>query len=111
MGASPADLVDGEREHTCAAVRQVIAVDRGDDCVTQAHVGHSAGKSERLARVERAGPAGLHVAVRARSLVHVSPRIMNVAVRRSQQSPMFGQAASSHTVCSLESLKRLRRSR
>ena len=30
--------------------------------------------------------------------VHVSPRIMNVAVRRSQQSPMFGQAASSHTV-------------
>ena len=30
--------------------------------------------------------------------VHVSPRIMNVAVPRSQHSPMFGQAASWHTV-------------
>jgi hypothetical protein len=32
--------------------------------------------------------------------VHVSPRIMNVAVPESQHSPMFGQAASSQTVCS-----------
>ena len=31
--------------------------------------------------------------------VHVSPRIMNVAVPRCQHSPMFGQAASWHTVC------------
>ena len=31
--------------------------------------------------------------------VQVSPRIMNVAVPRSQQSPMFGQAASWQTVC------------
>ena len=31
--------------------------------------------------------------------VQVSPRIMNVAVPRSQQSPMFGQAASWHTEC------------
>ena len=31
--------------------------------------------------------------------VQVSPRIMNVAVPRSQQSPMFGQAASLQTVC------------
>src|SRR3954462_501483 len=35
--------------------------------------------------------------------VHVSPRIMNVAVPRSQHSPMFGQAASWHTVCRLSS--------
>ena len=32
--------------------------------------------------------------------VQVSPRIMNVAVPRCQQSPMFGQAASWQTVCS-----------
>ena len=32
--------------------------------------------------------------------VQVSPRIMNVAVPRSQHSPMFGQAASWQTVCS-----------
>ena len=31
--------------------------------------------------------------------VHVSPRIMNVAVPRSQHSPMFGHAASWQTVC------------
>lgn len=30
--------------------------------------------------------------------VHVSPRIMKVAVPRSQHSPMFGQAASWQTV-------------
>src|SRR3954470_20512281 len=35
--------------------------------------------------------------------VHVSPRIMKVAVPRSQHSPMFGQAASWHTVCRLSS--------
>ena len=32
--------------------------------------------------------------------VQVSPRIMNVAVPDCQHSPMFGQAASSQTVCS-----------
>jgi len=32
--------------------------------------------------------------------VHVSPRIMNVAVPRLQHSPMFGQRASSQTVWS-----------
>ena len=31
--------------------------------------------------------------------VQTSPRIMKVAVRRFQQSKMFGQRASSHTVC------------
>ena len=31
--------------------------------------------------------------------VQVSPRIMKVAVPRSQHSPMFGQAASWQTVC------------
>ena len=35
--------------------------------------------------------------------VQVSPRIMKVAVPRSQQSPMFGQAASWQTVCRLSS--------
>ena len=38
--------------------------------------------------------------------VQVSPRIMNVAVPRSQHSPMFGQAASWQTVCSPSSSMR-----
>src|SRR3954469_12249553 len=32
--------------------------------------------------------------------VHTSPRIMKVAVPLPKHSPMFGQEASSHTVCS-----------
>ncbi len=32
--------------------------------------------------------------------VHLSPMIMNVAVPLPKHSPMFGQLASSHTVCS-----------
>ena len=32
--------------------------------------------------------------------VQMSPKIINVAVPRSQQSPILGQWASSHTVCS-----------
>src|SRR5690349_19594405 len=43
--------------------------------------------------------------------VHVSPRIMNVAVPRCQHSPMLGQAASWHTVCRFSDLMRLFSSR
>ena len=35
----------------------------------------------------------------AQARVQMSPRIMKVAADRSQHSPMFGQWASSHTVC------------
>ena len=38
--------------------------------------------------------------------VHKSPRIMNVAVPLPKHSPMLGQEASSHTVCSLFSRRR-----
>ena len=41
--------------------------------------------------------------------VHTSPRIMKVAVPRFQQSPMFGQRASSHTVCRSSPRMRSRR--
>ena len=57
-------------------------------------------------RATRAGSSGsFHVGLPVRTLqkpqrrVHVSPRIMNVAVPRSQHSPTFGQAASWQTVC------------
>ena len=58
-------------------------------------------------RATRAGSSGsFHVGLPVLTLqkpqrrVHVSPRIMNVAVPRCQHSPMFGQAASWQTVCS-----------
>ena len=57
-------------------------------------------------RATRSGSSGsFHVGLPVLTLqnpqrrVQVSPRIMNVAVPRSQQSPMFGQAASWQTVC------------
>src|SRR5437764_10405724 len=43
--------------------------------------------------------------------VQVSPRIMNVAVPRVQHSPIFGQAASWHTVWRFSALISLCRSR
>ena len=56
-------------------------------------------------RATRAGSSGsFHVGLPVFTLqkphrrVHVSPRIMNVAVPRSQQSPTFGHAASWQTV-------------
>ena len=58
-------------------------------------------------RATRSGSSGsFHVGLPVLTLqnpqrrVQVSPRIMNVAVPRSQQSPMFGHAASLQTVCS-----------
>src|SRR5690242_5339462 len=57
-------------------------------------------------RATRRGSSGsFHVGLPVLTLqnpqrrVQVSPRIMNVAVPRSQQSPTLGQAASWHTVC------------
>ena len=62
-------------------------------------------------RATRAGSSGsFHVGLPVLTLqkpqrrVHVSPRIMNVAVPRSQHSPMFGQAASWQTVCRFSAL-------
>src|SRR5690242_16289144 len=56
-------------------------------------------------RATRAGSSGsFHVGLPVLTLqkphlrVHVSPRIMNVAVPRVQHSPMLGQAASWQTV-------------
>ena len=56
-------------------------------------------------RATRSGSSGsFHVGLPVLTLqkpqrrVHVSPRIMNVAVPRSQHSPTFGQAASWQTV-------------
>ncbi len=61
-------------------------------------------------RATRSGSSGsFHVGLPVLTLqkpqrrVHVSPRIMNVAVPRSQHSPTFGHAASWHTVCRFSS--------
>ena len=49
----------------------------------------------------RSSSAGLPccTAQNPQARVQMSPRIMKVAVPWCQHSPMFGQCASSHTVC------------
>ncbi len=84
-----------------AVVGQVVAVDRGDDGVAQAHLLDLIG--DRAAGSSGSFQVGLPVLTlqKPQRRVQVSPRIMKVAVPRSQHSPMFGQLASSQTVCSL----------
>src|SRR3954468_12399639 len=48
-----------------AAVGEVVAVDRGDDDVGEAHLGHRTRHALRLAAIERGGDAGGDVAERA----------------------------------------------
>ncbi len=61
--------------------------------------------SSAMARPTRAGSKGssapgrpVRTLQKAQALVQVSPRIITVACRLPQHSPIFGQAASSHTV-------------
>ena len=63
-----------------------------------------------MALATRSGSAGSTVCGRPcataqyeQARVQTSPRIMNVAVPWFQHSPMFGQRASSHTVCRFSS--------
>jgi len=96
------DRPDGVGEVARALVGQVVPVDRREDDVVQPDVGDGVGDVLGFLGVEGFHPAGLDVAeVTPRE--HRSPISMKVAVpgpsRPLQHSPMFGQLASSQTVC------------
>ena len=80
-----------------ATVAQVVAIDRGDHHVAQAHV---AGWSRRggAARRRPAAWAGRGHVAEAAAAAHTPPRIMKVAAPCRSTPWMFGQEASSHTV-------------
>ena len=80
------------------AIFQIIAVDRGDDNMLEAHFGHGLRPTRRGS--SSSSGAGLPVITlqNEQALVHVSPMIIMVACFLSQHSPIFGQPASSHTV-------------
>ncbi len=82
-----------------AAVAQIITIHAGDDDILQLHGGDGLRQMQRLIGIRGGWPAMRHVAERA-SRVQRSPRIMNVAVPLPKHSPILGQDASSHTVCS-----------
>ncbi len=81
-----------------AAVGLVVAVDRSHHRVSQAHELRSFRHAFRL--LLSGGAAGLPdgTAQNPQARVQIFPRIMNVAVRCSQHSPMLGQRALSQTV-------------
>ena len=84
-----------------AAIGEVVAVDRGDDDVGQAHLGLTA--SPTLSGSSRSSAVGMPVATlqNAQARVQISPMIMKVACFFSQHSPILGQPASSQTVTRL----------
>ena len=92
------DRTDHADEGACPVIGQVVAVDGRDHGVLEAHLGNRAGDARRL---EGVVPRRLAVLTlqKPQRRVQVSPRIMKVAVPRSQHSPTLGQFASSQTVC------------
>ena len=97
-GMTLANCVYRKREQLGAAIRAVVAVDAGNHGVTQPHGDHGFGYAAGLVVIHGEG-APFCTAQKPQRRVQTFPRIMKVAVRRFQQSPIFGQAALSQTVC------------
>ena len=55
-----------------AAVRQIVAIDRGDDRIGKAHVRHGLGEMVRLVGVGRRRPAMGHVAKRTAARAQIA---------------------------------------
>jgi hypothetical protein len=89
--------------------RQIVAGDARDHDVVEAQSADRLGNATRLVEVVDVGLPVL-MAQNPQARVQVSPRIMTVAVRWSQHSPMLGQWASSQTVCKARPWSRRRRS-
>ena len=95
--AVPRSARDGLREDPRAAVGQVVAGDAGDDDMLEASAPTASATRRGSSSSYQVGRPVL-TAQKPQARVQVSPRIMIVAVRWSQHSPMFGQRASSQTV-------------
>ena len=76
--------------------------------MAQAHLLDGVGDAQRLGAVHQVRARPTCTLQKPQRRVQTSPRIMKVAVPRSQHSPMFGQLASSQTVC--RDFERIRRS-
>ena len=100
FGRRGADGADDLGEMPRPAVRQVVAIDRGDDDVFEAELGDRVGDA-CAARPDRAAAASRCATLqKAQARVQISPMIIMVAWRLDQHSPILGQPASSHTVTS-----------
>ena len=89
------------REMPGAAVGQVVAIDRGHDDMARPSLPTASATLSGSCGSSRSGRP-VATLQKAQARVQMSPRIMKVACFCFQHSPMFGQAASSQTVCSFE---------
>ena len=96
-GEVVAHAADRLGEDARATVRQVVAGDARDDHVLETEPPIASATRRGSSSSNQVGLPVL-TAQKPQARVHVSPRIMIVAVRWSQHSPMFGQWASSQTV-------------
>ncbi len=83
-----------------AAVGEIVAVDGGQHEILPAEVAHRFGDANRFEPIDFAPGFPVFTLQKRQPRVHVSPRIMIVAVPAPQHSAMFGQAASLQTVLS-----------
>ena len=97
-GTRSRSSADRVREDVGAAVGQIVAGDRGDHHVLQARAAGCASATRRGSSSSNQVGRPVLTLQKPHARVQVSPRIMIVAVRWSQHSPMFGQWASSQTV-------------
>ena len=83
-----------------ASVRHVVPIHRRQHDVADPPVRHGSSRGLGLVGSGGAGVEAVLTAQKRQPRVHVSPRIMTVAVPVSpfQHSPMLGHCASSHTV-------------
>ena len=96
--ASRADGADGRGEVRCAAVVEIVAIDRGDDHMRKPELRRRL--ADALGSAASSGPGNPVLTLqKAQARVQVSPMIMKVACFFSQHSPILGQPASSQTVC------------
>ena len=100
-GAALADGADDVGEMLRAAIGEIVAVDRGDDDMREAHAARP--RRRRCSGSSASSGPGRPVLTlqKAQARVQVSPMIMKVACFFDQHSPIFGQPASSQTVTSL----------
>ncbi len=89
-----------------ATVFAVIAIHAGDDGELEVQGRDGLRLRGRGSSKSMVSGAPFCTAQKPQRRVQTLPAIMNVAVRRFQQSPMLGQAALSHTVCRLRSCTR-----
>src|SRR3546814_13665752 len=96
---SLARLLDAGREVSGTAVLQIVAIDAGDDHVTQAHVADRLGEMARLVGIQRIRPAVRNIAERAATCADVAHDHERRRALAEALPEEIGRAACRESVC------------